>query len=72
MDVSLRPAAFLKYLYAEVKQVNQRLWPDALPPKVLSLAPAPLTLLMSHCGILPAYSIAITHGTLKPNQSCCH
>ncbi|MDA8565885.1 hypothetical protein N9K99_06865 [Schleiferiaceae bacterium] len=60
MLVSLRPAAFWNISTQKLNRSIKGSGPEARPPKVFSLAPAGRTLLMSHSGILPAYSIAIS------------
>ena len=57
-SVSLRPAAFLNIATVNSNRDTRGAGPEALPPNVLSLAPAGRTLLTSHEGTSPAQSIA--------------
>ena len=60
MDVSLRPSALRKTSTQKWNKSSNGCAPDARPPNVSSLAPAGRTPDISHLGILPAYSIAIS------------
>ena len=58
IEVSLRPCAFLNVLTEKLNNSTRGPGPLALPPNVLSLAPAGRTRVTSHLGISPAHSNA--------------
>ena len=57
-ECSLRPLAFLNVATVNSNRSTNGCGPEALPPNVLSRAPAGLTLLTSHFGISPAQRFA--------------
>ena len=60
MLVNLRPCALRNTPTVKLNKSMSGSGPEALPPNVLSRAPAGRTLRISHFGTLPAYSIAIS------------
>jgi len=53
MEESLRPTAPLNFSIVNLKRSSRGPGPEALPPKVLRIAPDGLTLVTSHLGISP-------------------